>query len=380
MKIAILLPDFSKYSGPGKIAELQTSEFIKHNHYHYVSIFTFKASIPTKARLVVIKPIRTQFLERIYQLTFPMNIFSLVKYGRRLKNFDIILVHPSPIGWLAYFVKKVYKKKYISFSHHIENPQLFSRLSEKLYMRIYSFLIKVVIRNADSIISVSKFSQKQLKEQTGLDSEVVYNGIDINRFREGIDGSEIRRKYSLTDNPIILYVGRIVPYKGIHLLIESFKLVKHEIPNAKLVIVGKHRIGHYSTELKKMSDDSVIFTGYLSDEELNSLYATCDVYATASLLEGFNLPLVEAQACGKPVVAFDIGPHPEIVKNKETGFLVPAGDVKAFANALIRLLKDKKLATEFGQSGCTGAKEKFSIERNVEAVLMVCQKLVEKSK
>ncbi|GAF67333.1 unnamed protein product [marine sediment metagenome] len=86
-----------------------------------------------------------------------------------------------------------------------------------------------------------------------------------------------------------------------------------------------------------MSDDSVIFTGDVPDEELPLYYAVCDIYATATLWEGFDLPVAEAQACGKPVVAFDIGPYKEII-NKE-GVLVYAGDVKQLADRALSIMR-----------------------------------------
>jgi 1,2-diacylglycerol 3-alpha-glucosyltransferase len=79
----------------------------------------------------------------------------------------------------------------------------------------------------------------------------------------------------------------------------------------------------------------VIFTGLVKDEDLPSYYALCDVYATCTLWEGYDMPLAEAQACGKRVVAFDIGPHKEIL-NK--GVLVGARDIEEFKNKMLYLL------------------------------------------
>ncbi|WP_269851769.1 glycosyltransferase [Methanosarcina horonobensis] len=87
------------------------------------------------------------------------------------------------------------------------------------------------------------------------------------------------------------------------------------MPNAQLIIVGKHYENDYSNKLKTKKRIALsFFVENVSDEDLPFYYAACDVYATCSLLEGFNMPLVEAQACGKPVVAFNIGPHKEVVK------------------------------------------------------------------
>ena len=86
-----------------------------------------------------------------------------------------------------------------------------------------------------------------------------------------------------------------------------------------------------------MSDDSVIFTGFAPAEELPLYYAMCDIFATCSLWETFNRPLAEAQACGKPVIAFNIGPHPEVID--ENGMLVETGNVEKFAEACVTKLR-----------------------------------------
>ena len=122
-------------------------------------------------------------------------------------------------------------------------------------------------------------------------------------------------------------------------------MVKREIADARLIIVGKHTFPDYSKRLREMADDSVIFAEHVPDEELPLYYAACDVYATGTMWEGFNLPLVEAQACGKPVVAFDIGAHPEVVEGDKTGLLVPAGDSASLAQGITQTLKQIKSNT-----------------------------------
>ena len=113
---------------------------------------------------------------------------------------------------------------------------------------------------------------------------------------------------------------------------------KNEHPEYKLLIVGKPTFKGYFKKLLSMADEDVIFTGFADDKDLPAYYAVSDVYVTASLWEGFNLPAAEAQACGKPVVAFNIGSHPEIVKN---GILVEKKKLNDFADAVIKILKEK---------------------------------------
>ncbi|MCK4403348.1 MAG: glycosyltransferase family 4 protein [Dehalococcoidia bacterium] len=339
------------------MAEIQAEELAKDGNQ--VAIFAFGADIkPKRADLFIMGMPKNLFWQRIYRLIFPLDIIKVCKWLPRLKNFDLIIAHLYPLTWLAYLAKKLYKVKYTFWYHGIVDPQFFPHLYERIYLRLQIFFTRLTVQNADRAVAVSKFSQQELKKYTGLDSEVIYNKVDLDKFHPGIDGSRIRQKHSLADDPVILFVGRISPHKGVHQLIQAFNSVKEKITNAKLIIVGRPEYTYYFNALKRMSDDSVVFTGPVSHDFLPLYYAACDVYASCSRWETYNLPLVEAQACRKPVVAFNVGPHPEVVTDGETGFLVPFKDADALAEAIIKLLKNDKLRQEMGGNAYKAAGEK----------------------
>ncbi len=156
----------------------------------------------------------------------------------------------------------------------------------------------MTVKNADAAISISKFLQGELKKKTGLDSEVRYVKIDHDRFNSGvaakhkkqIDG--VIKAYEL-ESPVLLYVGRISPHKGVHLLLDAFKLVREELPSATLIIVGKHTFAKYSQQLQKKASEigGVAFAGFIPDDDLPAFYGACDVYVTCSLWEGFDIPV-----------------------------------------------------------------------------------------
>ena len=189
------------------------------------------------------------------------------------------------------------------------------------------------------MLSISNFLRKELKKQTGIDSKVEYIPIDKKRFNKKVNKEKIRKKYNIKNEPVLLYVGRLSPHKGIHLLIEAFKLVQKQYPQAKLIIAGKHTFKKYSEKLKKLANKNVIFTGFVPDKELPHYYAACDIYTTASLWEGFDIPIVEAYNTGKPSIALNIGSHPEVIKK---GILVEKNNTQAFAEAIIKLIKQLK--------------------------------------
>ncbi len=339
MKIAILTPTFSSFSGIDRVVELQAEEFIEQGHE--VTIFCLKAGMkPKRAKLIQMGMPKKPFFERLYRLLFFLDYFKIKKYGKMLKDYDKIISHFYPMNWLGIYAKKKYKVKYVYHNHGIGHPELFESFLERTYMRLFRLLTNYTAKKADKAISISDYLRKVLKKETGINSEIVYDSIDRKRFHKGVSGKKIREKYKLGNNPICLYVGRISPHKGIDLLIKAFNLVLKEKPEARLIIVGKKTFGNYSKKLEKLADNvdpkKIIFTGFVADEELPDYYGACSVYTTATLWEGFNMPVVEAQACEKPVVAFNIGPHPEVVKN---GTLVPEKDIKAFADAVLELIK-----------------------------------------
>lgn len=338
MKIAILTPTFSKFSGIDRLVEIKYKDFIKKGHK--VDIFAFSASIkPKKAGLYLLGMPKIPFLERLYRLLMFLDIKKTEKYAKILRNYDIVISHLYPMNIIAYKAKKKNKRlKYIYHNAGVGITETYSFL-EKTYLKIFNYLTNKTIKNADEVISISNFLRKELKKQTGIDSKVEYIPVDKKRFHKGIDNKKIRKKYNIRNEPILLYVGRISPHKGIHLLIESFKIVQKKYPETKLIIIGKHTFPNYSKKLRKMANKNVIFTGFVPDEELPYYYAACDIYTTASLWEGFDIPITEADYMGKPTVAFNVGSHPEVIKK---GALVEKNNIKEFSKAIIKLIENNR--------------------------------------
>jgi len=149
---------------------------------------------------------------------------------------------------------------------------------------------------------------------------------------------KVRKMLNLRDSPVIVFVGAIRPVKSVHLLVRAFNPVKKKIPEAKLVIIiEKPTLEYYWKQIRREAERDVIFIDSIPNEELPSYYAACNLYTTCSLWETFNRPLAEAQACGRPVVAFNIGSHPEVINDNAA--LVEKGDIGKFAPSCIEKLE-----------------------------------------
>jgi 1,2-diacylglycerol 3-alpha-glucosyltransferase len=336
MKVAILVPNYTEYSGDARVAQQQAKKLL--NRGHTVSIFTLAATMKQDGvAIFVIGMPKSLFWQRIYRLLFPLNLLLLFKWVPKLKDYDLVIAHLYPMTWLGDLAKRLYKVSYIFWFHGIEDPTIFPNLYERLYMHLHLALTHFTIRNTDRIISVSHFAKKSLKQITGLDSEVMYNQVDPACFHEGVDGQKIRDKLNLGSSPVLLFVGRLAPQKGVHLLIQAFGLIKKRYPEAKLVLAGDPTFKYYLNELKSISDGAVIFAGHVSTGEMPYYYSMCDVYTTCSFWENHNLPVLEAQTCGKPIVAFNIEAFQEVASDND--LLVEKGNIDKFAEACITILK-----------------------------------------
>ncbi|MBI3027858.1 glycosyltransferase family 4 protein [Candidatus Woesearchaeota archaeon] len=334
MKIAILTPTFNYYSGIDRVAQDRAERLSKKGHK--VTVFAFEAKIKPKG-YKTIRIYISQFLERFYRL-FPFLYFNK-NIIKKLKEFDQIISFNEPMDSIAVQAKKRYKIEYIAwFSGFYARGE---NLLEKIYMTIFRYFYLKDLKQADKIVCVSNTIKNKLIN-SDIDikkTKVEYdlNNIDKSRFNRNVKKmnlskiNEIIRNYNLQNKRVFLYVGRLATSKRVDLLIKMFKMEKNEHPEYKLIIVGKPTFKRYFKKLLSMADEDVIFTGEVYDKDLPAYYAVSDVFVTASQDEGFNLPAVEAQACGKPVVAFDVGSNRELIKK---GTLVREGDINGFTSAM----------------------------------------------
>ena len=208
-------------------------------------------------------------------------------------------------------------------------------------------------------IAVSKPALEYVNRHLPGDYRIIPNGIDTEHFH--VDGPA-RKEF--TDGRInILFVGRLERRKGLGYLLNACNEVKHDFPNFRLIIVGPGTVlrpWYEKTAEDTGLTDNVVFTGFVPSAELPSYYRSADIFcAPATGGESFGIVLLEAMACGKPVVATNIQGYASVLAHGEEGLLVPPKDEKALAQALLSLLHDKSLRLRMGNKGKSKA-EKYS--------------------
>jgi glycogen(starch) synthase len=191
---------------------------------------------------------------------------------------------------------------------------------------------------------------------------MIPNGVDPEIYRpRAIDQSQ-RDRYADPSERVVLYVGRLVPEKGVNVLIGAVPKILSAHPNAKFIVVGegysKEGLSNLTKSLKV--DRKVYFTGYISDDEIKGLLGLADLQVVPSIYEPFGIVCLEGMASGLPVVASDTGGLSEIVEDGVTGLKVPPDNSEAIAYAVNRLLADGALRRSMAKRARERAVEKFS--------------------
>jgi len=211
--------------------------------------------------------------------------------------------------------------------------------------------------------------------------DLVARGLDANRIRIvdlGVDHSIHCPNGRLTSpkSPLVLHVGRVRRYKQVDHVIRMMEQVRHVVPGARLAIVGE---GADEPRLRRLAhrldlSGAVTFAGYLSETEKVDWIRRASVVVCASIKEGWGLTVIEANACGVPVVAYDAPGLRDSVR-PETGILVPQGDIAALADATVRLLTQETMRTELGREAVNWA-GRFSWERCAQETLALIQEVI----
>jgi rhamnosyl/mannosyltransferase len=182
------------------------------------------------------------------------------------------------------------------------------------------------------------------------------------------------------DTPLLLFVGRLVPYKGLRVLLRAFRRVRTHLPTTQLTIVGggpQKSLLQATVEQYGLSD-AVHFLGVLSRRRLRDAYAACDVFVlpSRSRSEAFGIVLLEAMAQSKPVVATHVGGIPYVVNDRETGLLVPPFDPGPLAQALTQLLQNPQYRRQLGEAGRKRVQALFTREPITKQLEVLYQKLL----
>jgi glycosyltransferase involved in cell wall biosynthesis len=265
------------------------------------------------------------------------------------KRADVVV---DIINGIPFFTPLFCRKPKIAIMHHVHREMFLIELGPvlgRVGRAIEQYLVPLLYRKV-LIVSSSRSTimhmGQLLYRGTSLDVSIAYNGIDHDFYRPGT------QKF---DKPTVLYLGRVKKYKRIPLLIEMMQRVRAELPDAQLVIAGGGDAVEESmaTVDRLGAGDYIHFKGYVDEAEKLRLYQQAWVVATASMVEGWGLTVVEANACGTPAVAFDVPGLNESIIHDETGLL--SRNEQEFTDNLVSILRDEAMRKKLSEGAMAWA-------------------------
>ena len=253
---------------------------------------------------------------------------------------------------------------------HGEHGKSFSDLDSR--HRARDLARRILYRHLDVIVTVSQQLRDEIIQTTAIDATKVIaiaNGVDSVKFRPEPVTRQKVAQFGINDQDVVLgTVGRIDPIKDYPSLLRGAAPLINCHSNFKVLIVGDSYEKQYRQELTDLAkelgiQDRLIITGWR--EDVPDLLKTIDIFILPSLSEGMSNTILEAMACGKPVVATRVGSNGQLVDNGTTGLLVPPADPETLSQAIMRLALDKELSHQMGEAGRRKVTEEFSLSQMV---------------
>jgi glycosyltransferase involved in cell wall biosynthesis len=292
---------------------------------------------------------------------------------------DIIHAHWSlPQGLIGVIAKEILKIPCITSLHGSDVHALRSSF--------FNVLNAIVIRNSDVCTANSMATAKMARRISGNGIiSVLPMGVDTQCFSKISDLDDLKKKFEIK-GPVILFVGRLIDLKGTAYLIRSMPDLLRRFPAAKALIIGS---GPLRDELLHLTEslslkEHVIFIDEVLQEELVSFYSMADIFVLPSIVnengetEGLGVVLLEAMACGLPVIGSDVGGILDIIKDGETGLLVRQKDSQDLTRQMIRLLTDSELRKKMTGNARDLIKRQFSWEIVAQRFMEVYRSVLNK--
>ncbi len=296
-------------------------------------------------------------------IRYPFFLFSalfMIIYTTFRHNVMIVICQSPYEGISAVIAKLILKvlRKNISIITEVHGdwesaPALYLSPKSKLFSRILSRLGRrlsnLTLKNSNVIRSISSFTTEKLSSKFNKPIVEFPTYTDIELF---LNSNDDIQKSSLYNN-YIFYAGMLIYLKGVHVLIESMTKIVEKYEKQLLLIAGS---GEYQKELERLVkerklEDNIIFLGHLDQRTLSSYMRNCMVLVLPSLMEGLGRVLIEAMACGKPVIGTAVGGIPDLIKDGKNGFLVQPNNSEAIANRIIYLIQNPDVAVKMGING-----------------------------
>jgi 1,4-alpha-glucan branching enzyme len=324
--------------------------------------------------------IEIDFYDWVIQLN--LLFFNLAQQLISANKLMVLHAHDWLVGAAALELKRFWQLPLVVTIHSTEfgrNGGLYTELQKKIHAQEQK-----LAEGADHLICCSYFMAQEVSRLFSVPLSkisVIQNGVMPEKVEARRLQGEERRKYAKDQEAIIYFVGRLVREKGVEVLMQALISVMSVFPNTKTVISGR---GPMLELLKILAEEhgiasSVLFTGFVTDEERNRLLATADITVLPSLYEPFGIVALEAMAAAAPLIVADVGGLGEVVRHGSDGLKFPPGNHLALSAAISTLLADPSLREQLGRQGKERAVTAFSWQALAKQTSQIYKQVWEKA-
>jgi glycosyltransferase involved in cell wall biosynthesis len=380
MKILYLTQFFSASRGGGEVVFYSMAEGMA-KRGHSADVICHKLTIPEENDLggVAVHRIKPILQHKgglppsiKHNITYIIN--AILKGSEIIRRKKIDIIHSNNFSPViaGSILSRVYNIPFVTTIHDIfttSSPDYWKRwAAQNNVSRVSSWIgpifEKITVKVPVDVVHTVSFASKEdlVKFNSKSCIIVIPNGIDLMNY----DALGFQRDYT----NYVLYIGRLVFYKNLGVVISSFSEVVKKLPDSKLIIVGD---GPMRDEWEKMVSNlnlnqNIEFTGYVSHEKKVELLSKCSALVLPSLFEGFGLVLLEAFALSKPVLVADVKPYDEIIDNGIDGFVLPAHSSREWSEKIVFLLSNKTLSEKMGAKGRAKVENKYNIDNVISQI------------
>lgn len=325
-----------------------------------------------------------------------LNVISLAKEGKRKFTFrkvrklveeakknDIIVTHHTniPLQLFYFIIRQIVRNRYFVMVAHscFEKETYFASSNGRWKNKLFEWLLKSNLKNSDGLLFVSEAGRKSYARYFDFDmrkARVIYNGVPIKNVP--LNKTPVLKHTGLR----LLYIGRLVEVKGIHLLIAAVREMVEEKDDITLTIVGE---GEYRTSLEKQVKDGllekrILFEG--AQRDIGKYFNQADGFIYPSIWqEVFGISIVEAMEAGIPCIGFHVGGIPEIIKDGANGFIAEDISIQSLVDAIRKLQKTYECGEIIQmREECVKTASKFSIDSTVAELTQYYDEIIKRDK
>jgi 1,2-diacylglycerol 3-alpha-glucosyltransferase len=310
------------------------NEYVNHN---YTTAFY---TVPA------LKPLR-----EFWNSNFLIDLRSFLAFRSVLSKYDAIIT-VDPMHMAGALGRVIFRKKVLMYYFGVPPVRALDSLTRKVESVRQSLLWNLSFCFSNSLVANSYYTKNLVSPLLRKRVSTDYHGVDHLICKDRRAVQRLKEDLGVGDKKLILSVGRFsTPYKGMAEVLRLFNALEKKCQDVFLLLVGRGSVNDLGIQSPTSNVRILVDVPF---ETLRICFKACDIYCTCSKWEGFDIPLVAAQANGKPVLAYNVGAHPEVVANGKTGFLVDS--VTEFLDYLCILVKDSELRNKMGEDAQTATR------------------------